>query len=235
MKKLNSKEIKKALLGLVLTDASIIGKRFSIFSKEKEFIDNIEYILLNITGVETRKAYVSDERFNPPATGARLWTKNNIYFEKLNKIFYKDGKKILTKYIADRFDEMAFAYAWMSDGYLEHRKNKKENKIQNLGWFCLESFSYEEQMLLVNRLLYFGINSRIVSVSSRGTKYNRIKISGLDLQKFIDMIYPYILDCFKYKTIMYYKDDAKYISCTLSNTEHIIKKYDNVDDIVRHS
>jgi hypothetical protein len=237
MKKLNSQEIKKALFGIILTDGSAIGKRFSIYSKEEEFIDHINYILNNITGISNiKKLEVNDARFTPPAKGWKLWTTNHVYFEKLNKIFYFENRKHVTKYIADRFDKIAFAYAWMCDGYLEHRKNRSENKIQNLGWLCSECFTKDEQQLIVNRLFYYNIASRIVSVSFRGIKYNRIKISGLDLQKFIDMIYPHVLDCYKYKTEMYYKStDSKYVLTGLSNTEHIIRTYNNVDDIVRHS
>jgi hypothetical protein len=237
MKKLNSKEIKKALFGIVLTDGSCINKRFSAYCKEEEFSDHTLYILNNISGIkEVHKLKVEDARFSPPALGWKVWTTNHIYFEKLNKIFYSNGTKKVTKYIADRLDEIAFAYAWMCDGYLEHNKNRAENKIQNLGWFCLEGFAKEEQQLIVDRLQYYNINSRIVNVVFRSVKYNRIKISGIDLQKFIDMIYPHMLDCYKYKTELYYKDiNSKYVLDSLSNTEHIIKQYNNVDDIVRHS
>ena len=57
-----------------------------------------------------------------------------------------------------------------------------------------------------------------------------------NLQKFIDIIYPHILESFKYKTILYYKSlESEYILNDLLNTEHIIKSYNNVEDIVRHS
>lgn len=237
MEKLNSKYIKKALFGIVLTDGSIDVKRFSIHLKEKDFINDIHNILENISGIsKIHELEILDKRFSPPARGWKLWTTNHVYFEKLNKIFYYNKEKRITKYIADRLDEVSFAYAWMCDGYLEHRKNRKENKISNLGWFCLESFSKEEQSLIVKRLSYYNIDSRIISVSCRGKKYNRIKLSGTNLQKFVDMIYPYILDCYKYKTEMYFKSlTSEYVLSNLSNTEHIIKQYNNVDDIVRHS
>jgi hypothetical protein len=241
MKRLNSKEIKKALFGLVLTDASIFIKRFSIYTKEKEFAENIEYILKNISGVEKINNKINiDKRWNPPIIGWRVWTTNHPYFEKIYKIFYSETRKHITPYIVSRLDEIAFAYAWMGDGYLEHHKNRKSNSIQNLGYFCLESFPPEELELIIKRLKYYSINSRLSKYSGKKTSgYGyRIKITGLDLQKFIDTIYPYILDCFKYKTKLYYKNaniESKYILNNLSNTEHIILNYDNVEDIVRHS
>lgn len=235
MKKLNSKEIKKALIGTILTDGSCTGKRFSIYLKNEELIDKLDYVLNNISGIsKIHKKEIVDTRFSPPSKGYKLWTTNHVYFEKLNKIFYENGRKRITPYIANRLDEIAFAYAWMCDGYLEHTKNRKENKIQNLGWFCLESFPKEELDLVIRRLKYYGICS---SLSKENSGYGyRIKISGLDLQKFIDMIYPHVVDSFKYKTIMYYKSvSSKYVLPDLFNTEHIIKEYNNVDDIVRHS
>lgn len=235
MKKLNSKEIKKALFGIVLTDGSCIGKRFSVYLKNEELVDNLYYILENISGIsKIHKQEIIDTRFTPPTTGYKLWTTNHVYFEKLNKIFYQDGRKRIDNYIADRLDETALAYAWMADGYLEHQKNRKANKIQNRGWFCLESFPKEEQELIVNRLKYYNIESRTSPVEW-GFGY-RIQISGTNLQKFVDLIYPHVLDSFKYKTVLYYKSlDSRYVLTDLSNTEHIIKKYDDVDDIVRHS
>jgi len=235
MKKLNSKEIKKALFGIVLTDGSIVGKRFSMYTKEEEFADTLVYTLEQISGIaKIKKLKIEDNRFSKKAIGWKVWTTNHMYFEKMRKIFYPENYKVITPYIANRLDEIAFAYAWMCDGYLEHNKNRKENKVENLGWFCLESFQKEEQELIVKRLSYYDIESRIVPVASRGVSYNRIKISGTNLQKFIDMIYPHVLNCFKYKTELYYKQ-TKYVLNNLSNTEHIIKEYNNVDDIVRHS
>ena len=51
MKTLTSKQIKKALYGVVLTDGSSIGKRFSIYSKNEELIEDINKILENISGI----------------------------------------------------------------------------------------------------------------------------------------------------------------------------------------
>lgn len=231
MKTLTSKEIKKALFGIVLTDGSCIDKRFSIYSKNKELIDNIEFILSNISNLnKTHVRKIEDKRFSPPSIGWKLWTTNHAYFEKTNKVFYSDRKRV-TKYIADRLDEISFAYVWMCDGFLEHPKNKKENKVQNIGWLCLESFPKEELVFIINRLGELGIESRLSPVAW-GYGY-RIKISGTALQKFIDMIYPFILSSFLYKTMLFYKSD-NYISNDLLNTEHIIYKYNDVDDIVRH-
>jgi len=235
MKKLNSKQIKKAMFGIVLTDGSVLGKRFSIYIKEESFADEIINILNNISGIKKiNKKEVADKRFAPPSKGWRIWTTGHPYLEKLNKIFYSGERKKINKYICNRLDDVSFAYAWMCDGYLEHQKNRKENKIQNRGWFCLESYPKEELEMIIDRLYDFGIESRISPVEW-GFGY-RIQISGTNLQKFIDMVYPNILECYKYKTVMYYKDEnSKYVLTNLSNAKHIIKSYNNVDDIVRHS
>jgi hypothetical protein len=230
MKKLNSKEIKKIIFGVLLTDGSVLGKRFSIYCKEKEMVDKLFLVLSDFPNLKITIRKVFNERFG--SEGYRLWTTNSPYFEKIRKIFYPKEKKTVTKYIADRMDFQAFAYAWMCDGYLEHQKNRKENKIQNRGWFCLEGFESSALLLLVNRLKELGVNSRLSSVDW-GNGF-RIQISGTDLQVFIDKIYPYILKSFIYKTELYYKSD-KYVLPYLSNTEHIIKYYNDVEDIVRHS
>lgn len=233
-KSLNSREIKKIVLGLVLSDASIDkNNRFDFYSKSKEYAQFVCFVLGNITGANPKMYKVKDYRFN--TYGYRVYTKKHVYFAKMRDKIYAE-RKFLSKYTVSRIEEIALSQIWISDGYLERNKNRKKNKIQNIGWICLDAFPEDELKLLQYRLKErFGINSRVVKSTSAGGFGFRIKISGKDLQKFISLVYPYILESYKYKTYLFYKTlNPNYVDLSLPNAKRFIKEYDNIEDIVRY-
>lgn len=225
--------IKKIFYGILLSDGSLDRntKRFDFYSKQKEYAEYTQEVLNQLTHSSFSMREVVDKRFG--TTGYRVWSKKSKYLSKAYGIFYpNNGRKVLTKYIVSRLDAEALAHVWMCDGYLEHAKNRKTNKVQNVGWFCLESFPKEELEILQKHLeSRFGIQSSLVK-KPWGFGW-RIRIGGENLQRFISLVYPYILDCFKYKTVLFYK--KKSTALELPSAEHFIVKYNGVDDIVRHS
>ena len=227
MKSLKASQIKKIISGIILTDGHVDTKncRFEFYTKSEQLCDDVTGVLQNITGMHVNYKY--DLKNN----GHRIWTRKHAYWDNLRHQFYSN-RKYLSKYNVSRLDHISFAYMWMCDGYLEHAKNRKTNKIQNIGWFCLEAFPKEELEIFQARLLEFGVGSSLVK-KPWGFGY-RIRIGGDNLQKFISLIYDYILDDFKYKTVLFYKSE-KNMNMNLSSAEHIFKIYKDVDDIVRHS
>lgn len=227
---MNAKYLKKAFLGIVATDGYIDPHgRFDLYSKYEEFAIHTVHLLSGITKVEPSRREKVDKRFG--VTGHRVFTKTHVYLKKLRELFYSTGRKALNPYIVNRLDEVSFAYMWMCDGYLTVGKNKKANTAQNQAFLCLEAFSREELELVIVRLAEFGIMATIKKVRW-GLGY-RIRFGGENLQKFISMVYPYILPCFKYKTILFYK--GKDYVLDLPNAEQYVRFYTNIEDIVRHS
>lgn len=229
---MEAKRLKKILLGVLISDGSLDRntKRFDLYSKQKEYAEYVQSTLDQLTHTSFTLKEVIDKRFN--CKGYRVWSKRSKYLSKLYAIIYpNNGRKVLTKYLVDRLDEEALAHIWMCDGYLEHAKNRKTNKVQNVGWFCLESFPKEELKLLQQRLKELGVHSSLVK-KPWGFGY-RIRLGGENLQKFISLVYPFILPCFKYKTVLFYK--RKETALELPSAEHYVKEYNVVEDIVRHS
>ena len=223
--------IKKALYGIIASDGGIHGKgRFSLYSAKEDFCNHVYQLCSSLTHWKGGTYVRHDKRFD--VYGYNVYSKNSRYFQKFQSVFYPNGRKQLTNYSVDRFDEISYAYIWMCDGYLEHSKNRKINKIQNIGWLCWEAFPKEELELVQKSLKdKWGIDSSLVK-KPWGFGY-RIRIGGINLQKFISMVYPYIINCFKYKTILFYRG-KEYCDMTLPNAEHIIQVYNDVEDIVRH-
>lgn len=229
---MKAKEIKKIMFGVLLSDGSldVNTKRFDLYSKNKEYAEYISTSFNVLTHTRFSMKEVVDKRFN--VTGYRVWSTKSKYLAKLYDIFYpQNGRKVLSKYIVSRLDAQALAHVWMCDGYMERAKNRKTNKVQNIGWLCLESFPKEELALLQEHLeVQYGIKSSLVK-KPWGFGY-RVRIGGENLQRFISLMYNYILPCFQYKTILFYK--RKETALQLPSAEHFIVEYSEVDDIVRY-
>lgn len=231
---MEAKRIKKILYGILLSDGSLDrnSRRFDLYSKEREYAEYVQESLNNLTHTRFSLKERTDSRFKNPVVGYRVWSTKSKYLSKEYERFYpKEGRKVLTKYIASRLNEESLAHVWMCDGYLEYSKNRAKGKVQNIGWFCLESFPKEELELFQERLRYYGIESTLVK-KPWGFGY-RIRIGGENLQRFISLVYPFILKCFQYKTVLFYK--KKSTALELPSAEHYVKEYNVVDDIVRHS
>lgn len=231
MKRLTAKEIKKILLGVLLSDGSIDYKasRFDFYSKHKEYALYIQDVLNQITGMHTKFYIKNDKR---GYVGYRVTTRKHVYWKKRKALIY-NGRKYVCNYTASKIDAESLAHIWMCDGYLEHAKNRKRDTVQNIGWLCLEAFPKEELEILIK---HFKINFKIDMTLNKkkwGFGY-RIRIGGSNLQKLISIIYPYILDVFKYKTILFYKNKES-ADMSLSNAEQCIKEYTCIEDIVRYS
>lgn len=229
MKLLSSKEIKKILFGIIASDGSIDSKgRFDFYSKQEEYAKYVYEVVNQITGTEPKFYVKKDKR---GYIGYRVTNKNHPYMKKLREIFY-DARKELNHYSVSRFDALSLAHIWMCDGYLEHAKNRKIGKVQNVGWFCLEAFPKDELELLKSHLSSsYGIESSFVK-KPWGFGY-RLRVGGVNLQKFISLVYPHILDVFKYKTPLFYKG-KEFADMSLPSAEQYIHSYENIEDIVRH-
>lgn len=231
MKLLTAKEIKKIVYGVTLSDGHIDvdNQRFDFYSKEEEYARYVYNVLSQITGMDVAFRVKYDKRGH---TGYRVFTRKHAYWKNIGGKIY-NGRKELNTYNVRRIDAEALAHIWMCDGYLEHAKNRKTNKVQNIGWLCFEAFPKEELQLLQEHLLSsWGIESSLIS-KPWGFGY-RIRVGGKSLQKLISVVYPYMIDCFKYKTILYYKRKVT-ADMSLPSAEHIIVEYSDVEDIVRHS
>lgn len=227
MKSFTAKEIKKTLYGVVATDGCVRSKeqKFNFYTKSKQLSDDITTKLQSISGMQVRYKYDSKN------DGHRVWTTKHPYWKYMAKHFYTN-RKVLTSYTCNRFDEVSLAYMWMCDGYLEHAKNRKTNKIQNIGWFCLEAFPKEELEIFQKRLQFFGVDSSLTR-KPWGFGY-RVRIGGENLQKFLSLVYPHLLSDFHYKSVLFYKTE-KAMNLDLPSAGHIFKLYKDCEDIVRYS
>ncbi len=116
--------------------------------------------------------------------------------ENWRKVFYPRGKKIVPKNIAELLiDPIALAVWYMDDGTLDYRIHSHYSFT-----FSTDAFTTEDVQLLQNTLLKnFDIESSIQTPSSRGKKYTKLYIGKNGREKFLNIIKPYMLNCFAYK------------------------------------
>jgi len=229
MKRLASSEIKAIIRGIALTDASVDARnsRLEFYSKYPEYSQYIAGVLQQ-AGLFVRTKVTTHKKSGH--VGYRVWTRKSAYLKNIFRELW-DTRKFLSRSMAKKLTPLALAHMWMSDGYLEHPKNRRTNKVQNVGWWCLEAFPKEELENFQARLLDFGIASSLVR-KPWGYGY-RVRVGGENLQKMISLMYPHILPVFQYKTILFYKKRES-ANLLLPSAEQYIVEYDDIEDIVRH-
>ena len=118
----------------------------------------------------------------------------------LQNIFYNNRRKIVPQNIKELLvSPLSLAVWFMDDGTLDYRL--KDHCAFHL---CTNCFSKEETKLLVDVLSKnFGIVASVHYTLCRGKRHARIYIGAKGRDRFIELITPYILDCFKYKLPQY--------------------------------
>lgn len=123
-------------------------------------------------------------------------TKSSLEIGYFRDIFYPKGKKIVPLQIkALLTDPLSLAIWYMDDGSLDFRDKYHFNST--VATFC---FSYEECELLVETLKEnFDVKARVHKSTMRGKVGYRLYILSKSMERFIQIIRPYIQPCFSYK------------------------------------
>lgn len=110
--------------------------------------------------------------------------------------FYPEDKKIIPQDIATILTSpLSIAIWYMDDGTLDYRPNYHCSFSLSTHSFSLEGVYRLVKVLKDN----FGVESSVHNNLIRGVRYPRLYIGTKGRDKFIKLISPYILDCFKYK------------------------------------
>lgn len=131
------------------------------------------------------------------------WYVNSSFSNELNELhtlFYVDGRKTIPKEIGELLrSPLGLAVWFMDDGTLDYRL--KDHCAFHL---CTNCFTREETQRLID-VLYsnFGIISSLHYTLCRGKRHSRIYIGARGRDRFIELVSPHILDCFKYKLPAY--------------------------------
>lgn len=205
MVKIDTKhKFNSALIGMILFDGSLSenkylyirhgGKQLSYVDEKVEFIK--KYIkprsirtCTDKQGFVYRYAYYYDKRF-----------------KYLGKKIYKNGKKVLTKNILNRFDEITLAIMYMDDGCLGLRKDKKhpDTYASREIHLNVQGFTFHEAEMLQHYLLKkWGVDFHL----TKDHGHPRLWCNTKNTIKFLKIVAPVIW--YNFPTL-YYKLDLKY-------------------------
>lgn len=186
---------KQLFFGSLLGDASLI------YRKEKDqYVFQVGHCIAqkdylnykaNILNCNVR-SYIKDKNSYSAGKEFFITTYHNKYeLEKIYKICFIDGIKSVNKQWLNLIDPLAIAYWFMDDGTSRFSNNCVTASFSTL------SFPRDQVILLQKRLLEFNIETTL-QAHSDGYKLV-IAIRQNSINKFMDLIEPYIVDCMKYK------------------------------------
>lgn len=118
----------------------------------------------------------------------------------LQSLFYKNRIKRVPQNISELLKSPLTLAVWfMDDGTLDYRY--KDHCAFHL---CTNCFTKEETKKLINVLdKNFGITASLHYTLCRGKRHSRIYIGAKGRDRFVKLISPYVLNCFKYKLPQY--------------------------------
>src|SRR3989344_2706320 len=125
-----------------------------------------------------------------------FYTSPSENFTALQKLFYQNRVKRVPENIRKILtSSLSLAVWFMDDGTLDYRF--KDHCAFHL---CTNCFTKEDTQRLIDALYSnFGIISSLHYTLCRGKRHSRIYIGAKGRNRFIELVSPYILDCFKYK------------------------------------
>lgn len=126
----------------------------------------------------------------------RFYTKVNGELGMFRKLFYPQGVKIIPENIKALLNHpLTLAVWYQDDGTLDCRDKYHYNAL-----FATHCFSFRECVLLAKTLeANFGLDVRVCKCRMRGKLRFRLYIVSRSMDRFINLVKPYINPCFAYK------------------------------------
>ncbi len=203
---LNRNEVKSAIIGMVMGDASI-GKRhkngnagiqmthcerqFCYMIWKKSILDNITRSTINFT-----KRVLNGKTFY----GYHLGSYRHPVFTSLYKRFYYGKIKVVDEYLVKMITPLALAILFMDDGTVGSCGNRDDSYF-----LCIQNFDYANQLLIKKSLkINFGLDWNINKcglTKSRDRMLYRLRLANRHNQQFVDIVKPYLeqVPCMLYK------------------------------------
>ena len=130
----------------------------------------------------------------------RFYTKRTKEIGKLRQLFYRNGKKIIPADIENYLiNPITLAVWYQDDGTLDFRNKYHANAL-----IATHCFTFEECHLLADALSKnFNLDVRVCRCQMRGKLYFRLYVASKSMNIFMQLVEPYIQNCFYYKLLKY--------------------------------
>jgi len=179
-----TEEEKEILIGCLLGDAAMRKKNNALLEinhsqKQKELVDFLYNKFKRFTGTNPKERKGKGTRL-----AYRFTTKSLPCFTKFYNLFFHNKKKIVPKNF--KFTGRILAFWFMDD----------DSKSRRSVYLNTQKFSLEEQKFLQEKLEKdLGIKSSL----NRDKIYFRIRVKQESVERFENLVRPYILPSFSYK------------------------------------
>lgn len=201
MEKLNSKELRGAVLGTMLGDTYVAynkertSARLDIYHKEifSDYINEKAEVISQIGNVNVRITEKVDSRIlqsGDTRKGLRLQTNFHPYFSRLGLMDTKEKISLLTN--------RGLAWFWMDDGSMWW----KETGGFNYAYFAMDSYDDSDVFFFIDYLKSKNIDGVLMKYLGKGGKlYNRVTMNKENFLYFREFIRPYIVKTMLYKLL----------------------------------
>lgn len=193
----------QTLIGCLLGDGTIVktahGFRFSMCHAKKQ----LPYLLWkkeqlpNLIMAHPTKYQSYYKGY--PTVQFHLHSIHHPQLEQIYHLFYKDGVKTITMELLNQLEPLAIAVWYMDDGSF----NSNPNSLQVI--WSTDSFTKEENELIIDWFMQtHGIEIKLQYMKNNHTSFGgkpsyRLRINRTKVDKFFDLIRPYIHPTMLYK------------------------------------
>lgn len=190
-----SRQQKSIIVGTLLGNGYIHKDRYGgcrleikHSDKQRDYVFWLHRALKNICPGEPRQRKDNQQwKFN---------TESNDNVRLFRKLFYPNDKKVIPRNISKLLiDPLGLAIWYMDDGSLDFRPKSHYAFSLKTNSFTLEECDLLTKVLNNN----FGINSSVQYPICRGKRYPQIYIGKQGRNRFLKLVEPHIIPCFKYK------------------------------------
>ena len=184
-----SKKGHQILLGSLLGDAHL--RRRGIYGngifQEEHCLKQMDYLRWKNSFLNFKEEFIkrNDKRFKSENyQQIRIYSLAKKELNYYHTLFYKNGKKRVTKEILEQLEPLAIAIWYCDDGCYDYRR---DNVI-----FCIEGFNKKEKLSIIKFFKKkYGLNFKYYK------KY--IYLLKSEVPKFIQIIEPFIIKSMRYK------------------------------------
>lgn len=198
----NKQQLTEALYWMILGDGCIEKKdRGNYILSIVHSQDHWDYITWKSMIIErlTKTTYFSPFKGSGYSQGTiyvRVRSKAHPWFTKMRKRLYKPGGKTIDPMALSLLGPIGLSILYQDDGSLNYSTDAGTNVLLhklNYSFFELEQFAKK----LVDK---YGIIFRLNRVNGKGKGF-RLRLRAKDVDKFFELIEPYIVPSMEYKIV----------------------------------
>lgn len=207
--KLNSGELKSAIVGMVIGDGSLTlrHKNGNAYLQMTHSENQYDYLLWKRDIIDQLAHCTIHPNHGTKYIGGKIYegrfyhldSKRHPTFTKLYRRFYHQGHKCLDEYLVKKITPLALAIMWMDDGTVGRQDGKNDSL-----YLCVQGFDFANQQLLKKSLkIKFDLewNLNRAGLSKGGCVLYRLRLAGTSRDRFMKIIKPFVqqVPCMSHK------------------------------------